>query len=279
MIGKVDADLCLGIGAREVKKQTVAFLLERHNSLPGLAGLNRCGCVPMTIGHLGDAFPKHDLRVPDHIGANGLDHLGAILGVHLAHSRPGDIICGDLTLQIEPYHHGLARHVRNRVENVLSKRASIDQFDAGDANALVAYLGCPRRIPARGHCADIHHMDEGCAPADKPIVVVNRCDEIDVRLMNGSDVRIVEQEHVVGINVFPEALDDCLYGATCAGYVPDHRGSGAQHIAIRKVEGREVVLHLRGIDRSSHALERRSHLHRNLIEAMRQDLECHRIDR
>jgi hypothetical protein len=80
-------------------------------------------------------------------------------------------------------------------------------------------------------------MDEGRAPADEPILVVNGCDEIDVRLVDGSDVGIVEQKHVVGVDaaVFPEAFDYCLHGATCAGHVPDHRGSGAKHVAIRQI--------------------------------------------
>ncbi len=281
VVGQVDALLRLGAAAGEIEAQMVALLGQLDMDVPGFAGVNAAGVAPRSVGNLGDAPAQDRFGVIKHLLGHRGNQLRAELFVERLHARLGDVVGGDLALQIKANHHRLARHVDKGVEQILSQLAAFDQFDAGNANAFVTNFRRPRRIAPRRHGADVHDVDEGRAPADQLAAKMDGRDHIHIGLMNRRDIGIVEQKDIVGMNtaaVIFEALDNALDGEAGAGDMPAHGIPRRQDIAVGEIERRHIVVHLRRIDRAADALQRRAHLLGDLIEPVRQDLKSDRID-
>ncbi len=224
VIRQVDALLRLRAAAGEVEQQAVAFFGELDVNIPGFAGVNTAGVAPSAVGNLGDALAQDRFGVVEHLLRHRGHQLGAELLVERLHARLGDIVGRDLALQIETDHHRLARHVDKGVEQVFSQLAALDQFNSGNANAFMANFRGPRRVAARRHGADIHHMDKGRAPSDQSAAKMNRRDQVHIRLMDRRQIGIVEQKNIVGMNaaVVFKALDDSLDREAGAGDMPAH---------------------------------------------------------
>ena len=110
--------------------------------------------------------------------------------------------------------------------------------------------------------------------------IVNGSDDVDVGLVDGRHVRIVQQEDVVGIDALTvlEPLDDLLHGDARAGHVLAQGLARRQHVSVRGVERRHVVVLLGGIHRAADPLQGNPHLPGDLVQPMRQDLEGDGID-
>ena len=235
--------------------------------------MNAAAIAPRAVGNFGDAPAQDRFGVVEHLLRYGGNQLGTELLVERLHARLGDIVRGDLALQIETHHHRLARHVDKGVEQVLPQLAALDEFNSGDANAFMTNFRGPRRVAARRHGADIHHMDEGRAPSDQSTAKMNRRDQIHIRLMDRRQIGIVKQKNIVGMNprrVF-KALDDPFDRKAGAGDMPAHGVPGRQNIAIGEIERRHVIVHLRRVDRAADAFQRRAHFLGDLIEPVRQE--------
>ena len=80
-------------------------------------------------------------------------------------------------------------------------------------------------------------------PRHQPVLVVDRRDHVDVGLVDGGEVGVVQQEDVARVDaaVPLEAFDDPLDREARAGGVPDHGLPYRQHVAVGHVERRHVV--------------------------------------
>ena len=235
--------------------------------------------APLAVRDCLQAPAQRALRVIDHLGGHGVHEIDAVVAVELPHARLGHAVAGKLAVDVEGHHVGTPGHVDQSVEHVLAQVAAVHQLDAGNAQAFVTDLLGFRGIAARGHGADVHHVDERGAPCDETPLHVDGGDEVDVGLMHRRDVGIVQEEDVVLVHavVFGEALDDPLHREAGAGHVPGHGLAGGQNLAVGPVERGHVVVHLGGVDRSADPLDGGAHLLGDALEPVREDLESHRV--
>ena len=84
----------------------------------------------------------------------------AELLVQRLHARFRHIVRRDLARGDQANHHRLARHVDERIEEIFSQLAAVDQLNAGNANAFVQISISPRRVAARRHRANVHDVDK-----------------------------------------------------------------------------------------------------------------------
>ena len=260
----------------------VLFLRELHLHLPELvAGLDVALGAPDPVRHLQETLAQQAGGVVEHLAGDLLHEFDAVVAVQLLHPGPAHVVGGDLALEVQTHHDRLPRHVGDGVEHVPADLPALEELDAGDADALVADLGGARRVSAGGHGADVGHVHERGAPADQAVVHVDRRDHVHIRLMNGGQVGVVDQEHVAREDpaLIGEALDDAAHRDSGAAHVPGHGVAGAQDVAVGLVKARQVVPHLGRVDGPSDPLQRSADLLGDLIEPVRENLEGDRIDR
>src|SRR5215475_8323646 len=110
--------------------------------------------------------------------------------------------------------------MRNRVEDISAQLAPFHQLDAGNSKSLLKYFSRVRRVAAGSDSADVADMNEGRAPTHERALMVDRRDDINVRIVNRGEIGIVQQKDIVGKNFFlAEAFDD-----------PLDREAGANHV-------------------------------------------------
>ena len=103
-------------------------------------------------------------------------------------------------------------------------------------------LGGVRRVSPRRQGADVVHVHEGGAPGHQPPAVVDGRDDVDVGLMDGGQVGIVQKEHIVLEDVLRrEPLDDAFHRVAGADHVLSQGGAGGKDLPVRTVERRHVV--------------------------------------
>ena len=190
------------------------------------------------------------------------------------------LLAAILALQVQSHHDGLTRHGHDGVENVASELPPVHQLDARNAHALLAYVRCPGGVAARGHGADVHDVDKSGAPGDATVLVVYGGKHVDVGLVDGRHIRIVQQEDVIRVDTVPvfEPLDDLLHREPGAGHVLTQGLARRQHVAVGRVEGRHIIVLLGGVDRSPHPFEGNPHLPGDLVQPVRQNLHGDGID-
>ena len=71
MVGQVDALLRLRAAAGEVEQQSLAFLVESHVDLPGIARMNASRFAPGAVGNLRDSFSQDRLGIVQHLLGHG----------------------------------------------------------------------------------------------------------------------------------------------------------------------------------------------------------------
>ena len=270
----------LGIAAGEVEDQAVVAFAQGEVHLPDVVALNEGRAAPGTVGELADPLPQHRLGVTDDLRRHPFQEVRAVLLGDFLYPGLGDVVGGDLALEVQPHHHGLPRHVEDSVEDVPAELAAFHQLETRHPHPLVANLRGPGRVAARGHGADVHHVDEGGAPGDAAAFVVDRGDDVDVRLVDGRHVRVVQEEDIVGVDALAllEPLYDLLHREAGAGHVLAQGLAGRQHVAVRGVERRHVVVLLRGVHRAAHPLQGDPHLPGDLVQPVRQDLQGNGVD-
>ena len=280
VVGQVDADARLGVGAGEVEDHAAALLSQGQPHGPrALPGLDGGAVAPLAVGDILQALAQRPFGIVDHLRGHGVHEVDAVEGIELLHARLGHAVAGKLAVDVEGYHVGTPGHVDQGVEHVLAQVAAVHQLDARNAQTLVTDLLGLGGIAARRHGADVHHMDERRAPTDQAAFHVDGRDEVDVRLMDGRHVGIVQEEDIVLVHpiIFGKTLLDPFDCESGAGHVPGHGLTGGQDLAVGAVERGHVVVHLGRVDRSAHPLDGRAHLLGDALEPVREDLEGHRI--
>ena len=85
----------------------------------------------MAVRQLAQPFAKLDLGLIDQRRAGFVDGLGAVFVDQRQHPLAGDVVAGDHRAQIERDHFRAAHHVQDRVPQILTQLAAIDDLDAG----------------------------------------------------------------------------------------------------------------------------------------------------
>src|SRR5439155_9696234 len=109
----------------------------------------------------------------------------SILFVDLANASAGDVVRGDLALQIQSDESRLTGHIGNGVEHVPAYFAPIDELDPRNSDPFVEDLRGAWRVAAGRHGPDVRHVDECGTPRDQLLLVVERGDHIDGWLVGG----------------------------------------------------------------------------------------------
>ena len=278
MVGEIDALARLGVAAGKIEDQPVADFTQHEMDLPTFIRLDGAGLFPDAVGNFRDALSQGVFRVLDHLQGDGIDQLGAILSEHLLHAGFRHVVGGDPALEIETDHGRLPRHIDDHLKEVFPECPAFDQLDPCDSDAFMENLRGSGRIAARRQSADIHDVDKSRTPGNQTVLVMNRRDHEQVRLVHRGDVRVVEQKHVVRSEALvAEALQDLFHRESPARHVHADGFSGRQDLAVRAVQRGHVVFLLRRVDGAADALERRPHLLGDLIQPVGQNLERDRV--
>ena len=102
--------------------------------------------------------------------------------------------------------------------------------------------------------------------------------QVDVRGMQGRGVGVVEQEHVAGVDVTPEAPDDGFARLGGAGQVVQETDAAHQQRTVRTVQGHHQVVALVGDGAARYVFQGNHRLVHDPEQAVADDRKSDRIN-
>ena len=258
-------------------------------ALPG-GELDRGGLVghvdvlaraPLPVGQLAQPLADELLGLLDQGIRNRLDRLHAVVVVDAREALLRHVVGGQLRLEVQGGHAGIADHVQEGLDHVLAHLAALHDLEALGLEALLVVVVGVRREAAGIHRADVRDVHEVGHEAGELPAVVDRGDHVDVRRVEGGRVGVVEEVDVVFVDpgVFGEARDDVLDRLGGAREVVEEADASDHQAAVREVQRRHHVVALVRDRRAGYVLERDDRLVGHLHELVPDDLEGDRVDR
>ena len=144
---------------------------------------------------------RHPLGVIDQLGHICGELFGAVMRRQLDDRLLGDMTGGELRAQIAEH---LDRHphiLLDQREQRLVAHAALVEFQRRDAQPFLVDLGRIRRVRARHPAADIGLVAHRTGPGDGFFIPEDRLEDEDVGQVHAALERIVQDEHVAGINL------------------------------------------------------------------------------
>ena len=184
----------------------------------------------------------------------------------------------DLRLEIEALHLRHAYIVEKEVKEVLPELPSLHELDGGELKPFLVAIFYPWR-PAGVDSANIHVVGGAAYPRDQLALVMNRGDKGNVGKMEGTRMRIIDQEDVARKDLLHAKIRRARMKHIREGCpVPRHprRVNNSPSFVIRNVK--TEVFGFNGRRRSGGSNQSQAGLTRDLRKAVLDNLYRHWID-
>ena len=254
--GAVDGVAALLAGPGEIEnKRIVLFGHGQFDPVDLVLDAQVLARLPLPVGQFAQPGAQFFLGFDDQRPAGLVHRLEPVLPDQGQHPFPGNVVAGDHGIHVQRHHVRRAHHVEEGVHDGPVDLALLHQpYTRGTEAFRVDVLGIGAEAAGVG-CADIVHVHETGAPGHQFPPVVDGSHQVDVRGMQGRGVGVVQQEHVPGVDVSPEAPDDGFARLRGAGQVVQEADAAHQQGAVRPVQGHHQVMAFVGDGAARHVLQ------------------------
>ena len=241
--GTVDGVPALRAGPGEIKGERV--ILFGHGQLYPVDFILHAQVLarlPLPVGQLPQARAQFFFGLDDQRPAGLIHCLEPVFFNEGQHPRPGDVVAGNHGIQVQRHHVRGAHHVEEGVHDGPVNLSFFHQPQPRRTEAFGINIVRIGTEPAGIGGADIIHVDEAGAPGHQFSLVMDRRHQVHVGGMQGRAVRVVQQEHVTGVDVPPEAPDDGFARLRGAGQVVQETDAAHQQGPVCPVQGHHQIV-------------------------------------
>ena len=254
--GAVDGIAALLAGPGEIEnKRIVLFGHGQFDPVDLVLDAQVLARLPLPVGQFAQPGAQFFLGFDDQRPAGLVHRLEPVLPDQGQHPLPGDVVAGDHGIHVQRHHVRRTHHVEESVHDGAVNLAFFHQPYSGRTEPFRVNVFRIGAEAAGVGGADIVYVHETGAPGHQFPPVMDGRHQVDVRGMQGRGIGVVQQEHVPGVNVSPEAPDDGLARLRGAGQVVQETDAAHQQRTVRTVQGHHQVMAFVGDGAARHVLQ------------------------